>query len=433
MRLLKFKGRNIFDLGGQCASAIHSKLVKPQKLFEIALGVVTSIGGFLEAGSIATAAQAGAAFRFQLIWPIVFGTIVLIFLIEMSGRLAAVSHHPLPSAVRERFGFNFFIVPMIAESIVDFLVLASEIGGACYGLQLLTGVSFQWWAIPVAIFAWLLLWNGTFSVIEYGVSLLGLATLVFIVGAFKLHPDWMSVAKGIVPTLPAFNRANYWFLAVSILGATISPYLFNFYSSGAVEDQWSEEDLPANRITSILGMSFGGSISVAVLICAACVLFPRHAPADTYPQIAQIVSQPLGKWGLRFFGAGLFIACFGAALEISLDLSYVYAQGFGWAWSESDAPQDASRFSLVYSVVIFVACLITAVGLNPITLTMFSMAITTVILPLIVLPFLVLMNDPHYVGKHTNGRIGNTVVFIAIILASILAIVAIPLEIFGGS
>ena len=81
--------------------------------------------------------------------------IVLICLIEMSGRLAAISHHPLPSAVRERFGFNFYIIPLIAETIVDFLVLASEIGGASYGLQLLTGISFQWFAIPVALLAWL--------------------------------------------------------------------------------------------------------------------------------------------------------------------------------------------------------------------------------------------------------------------------------------
>lgn len=63
------------------------------KIFEIALGIVTSIGGFLEAGSVATAAQAGAAFRFQLAWAVVLGTVCLIFLIEMAGRLAAVSKH----------------------------------------------------------------------------------------------------------------------------------------------------------------------------------------------------------------------------------------------------------------------------------------------------------------------------------------------------
>src|SRR3954464_8632313 len=139
--------------------------MKAKQIFEIALGIITSIGGFLEVGSIATAAQAGAKFGLQLIWPIVLGTIVLIFLIEMSGRLAAISHHPLPSAVRERFGFKFFAFPLIAATIVDYLVLASEIGGCAIALQLMTGIPFRWFALPVAFIAWILLWRGTFGMI----------------------------------------------------------------------------------------------------------------------------------------------------------------------------------------------------------------------------------------------------------------------------
>ena len=38
-----------------------------KKIFEIALGIVTSIGGFLEIGSMATAAQAGAEFGYRLV------------------------------------------------------------------------------------------------------------------------------------------------------------------------------------------------------------------------------------------------------------------------------------------------------------------------------------------------------------------------------
>ena len=41
------------------------------KLLEISLGIVTSVGGFLEVGSLTTAAQAGAAFGFRLVWAIV--------------------------------------------------------------------------------------------------------------------------------------------------------------------------------------------------------------------------------------------------------------------------------------------------------------------------------------------------------------------------
>jgi len=406
--------------------------VKPKQIFEIALGVITSVGGFLEIGSIATAAQAGAMFGFQLLWPIALGTLCLIFLIEMSGRLAAVSHHPLPAAVRERFGFNYFVMPLLAETVIDLFVLASEIGGVCLGLQLLTGVQFFYWALPVAVLIWALLWRGTFSIIEYGVSVLGLTTIVFIAAAAKTHPPLQMIGAGFLPTLPGSHKAQYWFLAVSIIGATISPYLLNFYSSGAVEDKWTEKDLVPNRLTAGLGMSFGGTISMAVLIAAAMILHSRGISIDSYEQIAMEVTVPLGMWGYRIFAVALIIACFGAALELSLDIAYVYAQGFGWRWSEDLRPAEASRFTLVYTMFIFAACLLIAFGADPLKLTLFAMAATALILPLIVFPFLIVMNDKRYLRNHTNSPLTNVIVCFVILLAAAMAIVTIPLEIFGG-
>src|SRR4051794_27638497 len=105
-----------------------------RKLFEISLGVVTSVGGYLEIGSIATSAQTGAAFGFQLTWVIVLGTICVICLVEMAGRFAAVSRHTITDAIRERFGFSFFLLPFLATLLVNLLVLSAEIGGASVAL-----------------------------------------------------------------------------------------------------------------------------------------------------------------------------------------------------------------------------------------------------------------------------------------------------------
>ena len=52
-----------------------------KKLLQLALGIITSVGGFLEIGSVATAAQAGASFGYKLLWAILLGTICLIFLV----------------------------------------------------------------------------------------------------------------------------------------------------------------------------------------------------------------------------------------------------------------------------------------------------------------------------------------------------------------
>ena len=402
------------------------------KILQIALGIITSIGGFLDVGAIATAAEAGSTFSFHLIWAIILGTICVVFLVEMSGRLAAVSRHTLAAAVRERFGFNFYIIPLLAEIVIDFLVLGAEIGGVCIALQLVTGISFQWWALPVAFAIWLLIWKGNFGIIENGVSFLGLVTLVFVFATFKLHPSLTEIGAGLLPSLPKNDIPHYLFIAVSILGALISPYLFYFYSSGAVEDKWDEGDIGVNRGVASLGMGFGSIVSLGVLIVAALVLNPKGIQVDSYEQAALMLTQPFGYWGFMLFAASLGIACFGAALEVTLDTAYIVAQAFGWNWGENMKPKDAARFSFVYTVFVFLASLLMVFGIDPLQLTLFSMAITTLILPPVIVPFLVLMNDKNYVGKHRNGWISNSVVIFTIALAFVLAIVAIPLEIIGG-
>ena len=403
-----------------------------KKILQIALGIVTSVGGFLEIGSVTTAMQAGASFGYQLLWAILLGTICLIFLVEMSGRLAAVSKHTIVEATRERFGFPFFFIVLIGMALVSFLVLVAELGGIGLALQILTGVGFPWWAIPVSFVVWLLMWKGTFSLIENGASLLGLVTISFVVAALKLHPDWGSAAHGLLPTFPADKKANYWFIGVSILGASISPYLMYFYSSGAIEDEWDETYIPINRVIAGLGMSFGGFLSMAVLIVAALVFHPRGIDVEKFEQASLLMTTALPKWGFTLFALSMLFACFGAALEISLAIAYFFAQGFGWNWSENLTPSKDARFCLTYTLIIMLAAIPLLFGIDPIQVTIISMALTAVALPLAIAPFLFLMNDPIYLGEHRNGWLSNTVVTIVILLSFVVAVIAIPLEIVGS-
>src|SRR5690242_11915502 len=154
-----------------------------KKIFQITLGIVTSVGGFLEIGSITTAAQAGASFGYQLVWAILLGTLCIAFLVEMSGRFAAVSKHTIHDAMRERFGINFYVVPLFVMLGVSLLVLGAEMGGVAAALEMATGIKLPIWAIPVALISWGLLWRATFSIIENGVSLLGRVTVAFASGA----------------------------------------------------------------------------------------------------------------------------------------------------------------------------------------------------------------------------------------------------------
>jgi Mn2+/Fe2+ NRAMP family transporter len=400
-------------------------------ILQLALGVLTAIGGFIDVGAIATTALAGALFGYQLIWAVVLGTLCVILLTEMCGRLAAVSHHTVADAVRERIGFPYFAVPLFLEVIVDTMVLAAEIGGIAIALHLATGFDYRVFVMPAALLLWSLLWFGNFSMVENGVAFLGLVALSFVFGMFQMQPHWSDVVRGAVPSLPSHDSARYWFIAISIIGSVLQPFLLNFYSSGAVEEKWSVKDLWMNRTVAVLGMSFGSVIAIGILVLSALLLGSRGISVDSFEQAVLTLVGPFGEWGLSLFAASLGVACLGAAADLSLNLAYVVSQGFGWNWSENLKPHEDARFALIYTTAIAAAATVVMFA-DPLTLTMVTMALNGAIAPFIVLPLLILMNDKAYLRDRTNGVIGNVAVSLVILIAFAIAVVAIPLEVLGG-
>ena len=403
-----------------------------KKVIQVALGIVTGIGGFLEIGSVTTAAQAGAAFGYKLIWAVLLGMLCLAFMLEMSGRFSAVSGHTVVEALRDRFGFGFFSIVLAGVALVVFLVLVAEIGGAALALGILTGYGMPIWVVPVAFVAWLLLWKGNLDLVEDGSSALGLIAICFAVAVHRLGPEWSAILNGALPSLPDSDKPQYWFLAVSILGASVSPYLMYFYSAGAVEDEWDESYIGVNRFIAGVGTAFGALLAVAVLIVAAIVLHPKGVEVESFDQMAQMMMTPFPKWGIVLFATTLAITCIGAAMEIALSISYMAGQGLGWNSSEKGDAVNEARFSLTYTVILGLAAVPLLFGVDPMKVTTISMALTAATLPLAIVPFLVIMNDPDYVRDRTNGFLSNSVVVIIMTLSFILAIVSVPLQLIGG-
>ena len=128
--------------------------------------------------------------------------------------------------------------------------------------------------------------------------MLGLVTLCFVVAAVMLGPTGrLSRRRGAEPA-EAMTAPRYWFIAASILGATISPYLFLFYSSGAIEDKWDESYLGANRAIATVGMTFGGTIAARHADPrGAGAAAPRHHDVDDYHQLPLLLTPVLAAGG----------------------------------------------------------------------------------------------------------------------------------------
>src|SRR5213596_1165385 len=112
------------------------------KFLQLALGIVAAVGGFVDIGELVFNTQAGADFRYRLLWAVIVGVIGIMVFAEMTGRVAAVAGRPVFDVLRMRMGINVAIVGLVASLAINLLTLAAEVGGVAIVLQMLFDVKF---------------------------------------------------------------------------------------------------------------------------------------------------------------------------------------------------------------------------------------------------------------------------------------------------
>jgi Mn2+/Fe2+ NRAMP family transporter len=405
-----------------------------KKLLGITLGVLTAVGGFVDIGDIVSASEAGARFGIRHAWVLVVGVLGICVYAEMCGRVTAVSNRPVFDLVRERLGPRIGLVNLLASYFVTLLTLAAEIGGVAFALQLASGTSYLLWVPLAALVLWLALWRVKFETLERIFGLGGLTLVVLVVGVFWLNPQFGGLWQQASHPGPtgSENWPTYWFFAVALFASAMTPYEVFFFSSGAVEERWTPQDLAISRANVFLGFPLGGLLAFGFMISAGLVFHPEQLTVDTINQAVLPAALAFGKVGLALAIIGVFAATFGAAMETSLSAGYTVAQYFGWSWGKLQRPRQAARFHTVVlvSILLGVAALLTTI--DPVQLTEYMLIFSAVVLPLTYLPILIVANDRDYLGDKVNGRLANAfgVVFLVVVLAA--AIAAIPLMVMTG-
>jgi manganese transport protein len=396
-------------------------------LFSIALGILAAIGGYVDIGDLVFNTTAGATFGYQLLWAIVLGVGGIIVYAEMCGRVAAVSNRAVFDVVRERLGFAVGLVTLVGAELVSLLTLAAEVGGIALALELLFGHSYQLFIAVAVIGLALVLWAMPFEWIERVFGYGGLCLLVLVPAVFKLHPDWGEVAKGFAPHMETSNVSLYLYYVVGLVGAGMTPYEVYFYSSGAVEEEWTPKDLTSNRLNAIVGYCLGAVLSFALLICAGALFLPRGISPELLGSVALVVQSPLGAIGLILMLVGIAFAVSGAAIDTAFSGAYNVAQFFGWEWGKYRHNAGAPRFTIAWILMLLLAFAIVITGVNPIQVTEFAVIFSVVALPATYLPILLVANDRAYMGRYRNRRLSNVLGIFYLGVIVLVALAAIPL------
>jgi len=401
-----------------------------KKLLGVTLGIMTALGGFVDFGQIVFTMQAGALFRFRLLWTIALGTLAIITYMEMCGRVAVVAKKPVFVVVRDCLGPRFGLLVLIASNLLNVITCAAELGGIAIVVRLLTG-----WPEKVA----LLLSVGVLGVtiaslkfewIERIFGLGGLMMTIFAAAAFLLHPDWALVAHGLVPLLTANEPGQnllYWYFAVGIFSAMLMEYEVHFYSSGAMEEHWKPKDLTENFAVASFGSILGALLTVALLVLGAMEFLPR----GIFPELLSVTTMagalPFGKGGLLLALAGTLACLAGAAVETALSGAYNHCQFFHSPWGKNLPVKRVPKFTKYWIGMLSLAVLMLISGLSPLRLVNASVVFGMVVMPFTYYPILRVAMNKRVMGSHANQRGDTAIGALVLVLIVGAAIAAVPL------
>lgn len=389
------------------------------------------MAAFIGPGTVTTASKAGAEYGFALMWALLFSIVATLVLQEMASRLGLVTGRGLSEALRTSFNNRFFsllatVLVILAIGFGNAAYESGNIAGASMGLAAITPVPTNLWALVVGGIAFALLASGRYRVVERGlIVLVVVMSVVFLTTMLMVRPDLGGMLHGLTrPTLPAGSTLT----VIALIGTTVVPYNL-FLHASAVREKWpdsvpTDDALRESRRDSVLSISLGGLITLAIVTTAAAAFFGSDT-AFSAATISQQLEPLLGPAAKYFFAIGLLAAGLTSAITSPLAAAYAVSGALGWQADLADR-----RFKAVWALVLGCGMLAAALGTRPISAIVFAQAANGFLLPIVAVYLLYVMNSTVLLGKYKNSWRSNMVGALVVVVVSGLGIFKL-LQVFG--
>jgi manganese transport protein len=386
---------------------------------------------FIGPGTITTCSLAGASFGFALLWGLVFSIVATLVLQEMAARLGIISGKGLGEALRKHFskGVSRLITIVLVVAAITIGNAAFETGnilGATLGMESLTntyGHSRQLWVLLIGLAAFVLLFAGSYKLIEKTmITLVILMSLTFITTAIIINPEITQVLKGMfVPSIPSGGMLTL----VGLIGTTVVPYNLFLYASVVNERYKNAGNLTAARKDLFISVLLGGFISMAIVISGAMAFYGSGKSPEHAGDLAIQLEPLLGNWSVFIIGLGLFAAGISSAITAPLAAAYATTGILGW---EKDL--RSWRFRLIWMFILFAGVLFSLLGFRPVEAIVFAQAANGILLPVIAIYLLWVMNSKKVMQHNTNKVVSNILGVVVVLVALGLGLRSL-LQVFG--
>ena len=368
---------------------------------------------FIGPGTITACTIAGVGFGYSLLWALLISTLATIVLQGMASRVGVVTQMGLAEVIKSQLPSKWaktIIVLLILAAIVigNAAYEAGNIGGATLGLEALFGKSGTgFYPILIGAIAFLLLWLGTYKVLEKVFTILiALMSISFLITAVMTKPNWAALVSGIfVPSIPG----NSILTIAALVGTTVVPYNLFLHASLANKKWKHVSQLKHAKRDSVIAIGIGGLVSMAIVIAATAI------DAQTVSGVLDLISglEPLyGKAARYFMGVGLFAAGITSAITAPLATAFVVCSCFGW-----EAEHTTNKFRLVWILILVLGVFFLSFDIKPIEIIKFAQIANGILLPVIVVLLVWIVNQTKVMGQFVNSRVQNILGIGIILLA----------------
>ena len=384
---------------------------------------------YMDPGNYGTDIAAGAGFKYDLLWAAWFAGGMAMLLQYLSGKLGIASGYSLPELVRMSLVKRRYVIPywLAAEAAVAATDLAEYLG-TVLGLNLLFGVPLLYASIFGALDVILLLamMGRRFRLIEqYFAMLISILVVGILYNLVVIKPDLSQVAYHSVVPLASTNAALL--IVVGIIGATVMPHALFVHSwlsknkmdllgrrvnGGSLGTSVTESMKPASHHPFSTGeiertrkfhlKETVIALTIASVVNAGIILIA----VPLYPNANVTVSDFVRGIGL-LFGPAIAVVFVLTLLMSGLSSSalgtiagQVIMEGLiGKHWNVW-ARRIVTRFINVFPTTFAIL-----LGLNPLSLLVYSQVILSLMIPLPMIPIVYYTSKKKFMAGFVNRRI----------------------------
>ncbi len=379
---------------------------------------------YMDPGNYGTAIQSGALFSNGLVWTVWLASLMAMELQYLSGKLGIATGKSLAELLHDsiRSKYNRFAYWLAAEAAAAATDLAEYLG-TVLALYILFGVPLIYAAVLGALDVLIILAFATrkFRVIEYLFMLfVSIISIGFLYELLVLGPNLTDVVQHTFT--PALDSGNIPFV-VGIVGATVMPHAL-FVHSHLAKNKLREDTVEEKRrvrklhlAECVLTLSVAALVNVAILVTASTVLFGDYGAVPacgvaagnstaisacanglTVPKAASIMGALYGEAALTVFGVTLLASGLASSTTGTL-AGQAIMEGLLGTRINVYVRRLVTRFVNVVPTLAAIS-----IGLQPLSLLVYSQVILSIMIPLPMIPLLYYTAKRDVMGEFVNRR-----------------------------